>query len=368
MTSNEKAFFSLVRTGMWQKDDSLEVTDWDEIFQLSSQQTLTGILADAITFLAKSGKNVGVPEDVRRQLVLSTIAIEQRNLKMNKFMFEVINEFKSEGIDTVVLKGQGLAQNYPNPLHRIAGDIDFLFHQSDYNKSVGLLRPKAKRVEEGNEKNQHTALFFGDIEVECHGMINGIEKLITDYFSSHTDNIFRNKSFEYVEIGGESLPVLPHSFNAIFIFWHFLRHFYFGGLGLRQLCDWVLFLDKYSDRISESELQSDLKHMGLLKEWKVFAAFAVHYLGLPKEKCPLYEASMSRKSEKLWFFMRRTGNFGHNIKRESYMHKAYLVRKSLSLYYKGKDLLKHLSLFPRNTLRFAFAFLRLGFGAVAEGR
>ena len=31
-----------------------------------------------------------------------------------------------KGCDTVILKGLGMARNYPNPAHRIVGDIDLL--------------------------------------------------------------------------------------------------------------------------------------------------------------------------------------------------------------------------------------------------
>ena len=78
--------------------------------------------------------------------------------------------------------------------------------------------------------------------------------------------------------------------DILLIFTHFLKHFYKGGIGLRQICDWCRLLWTYRDSIDVALLEQRLRKMGLMSEWKAFAALAVEYLGMPAES-PIYDSS-----------------------------------------------------------------------------
>ena len=60
-----------------------------------------------------------------------------------------------------------------------------------------------------------------------------------------------------------------------------LQHFFVGGVGLRQICDWCRLLWTYRERIDRDLLLRRLQEMWIVSEWKAFGAFAVEYLGLP---------------------------------------------------------------------------------------
>ena len=47
-----------------------------------------------------------------------------------------------------------------------------------------------------------------------------------------------------VEIDGYDIPVPPLEFDVLFIFLHMYKHFVLEGVGLRQLCDWAIVLDR----------------------------------------------------------------------------------------------------------------------------
>lgn len=142
--------------------------------------------------------------------------------------------------------------------------------------------------------------------------------------------------------------------DIVYVFVHFLNHFYKGGIGLRQVCDWCRLLWKYNATIDRGLLEKRLSSMGLIREWKAFGAFAVDYLGMPEDAMPLYGSSKSwrRKAKHICRFIIEVGNMGHNRDMSIYQSKHYIIRKALSFGRRMNDLLRHARIFPLNTVRF----------------
>lgn len=54
---------------------------------------------------------------------------------------------------------------------------------------------------------------------------------------------------DHVEINGASVPTLPPTINAIYLFIHIYHHFLKEGIALRQFIDWMMFLEVKHDEI-----------------------------------------------------------------------------------------------------------------------
>ena len=141
--------------------------------------------------------------------------------------------------------------------------------------------------------------------------------------------------------------------DVVFIFSHILQHFFVEGIGLRQVCDWVRFVYTYKERIDEQLLLKRLKSSRLLSKWKVFAALAVDYLGMPQESIPFYDHSdcWKRKAEKVLFLILDTGSFGQG-RDKSYKDKyPYIKRMMISFCRHTKDGYFRAQVFPLDSLR-----------------
>ncbi len=155
----------------------------------------------------------------------------------------------------------------------------------------------------------------------------------------------------------------------LLFFTHFLKHFYKGGLGLRQICDWCRLLWTFREEIDEGLLEARLQSMGLVSEWKAFGAFAVEYLGMPIDAMPLYDggAKWKSKASRIRSFIMEVGNMGHN-RDWSYMRRyPYLVRKFVSFWRRSVDSLHHALIFPLDSLRFFPRIVLYGVRSVARG-
>lgn len=407
-------FFSLLRAGLWDKEDEIwgqiynapaskgkepgfdarglrdycSKLDWLSVYNLAMEQTVAGYVGAGLDrFVAfcrqesmavegnafKSGAEesdvfIFVPEKVREAFNNIKFSTGIRNFKMNSFLASLIKEMNHSGINPLLLKGQGVAQNYTYPEIRQAGDIDLLLHGDDYKKAVALLEPKAGKLEKEAKENLHYGMHFGDIEVELHGTVNSnFGKGFNSYLAVMKASMFEKKDFRYWRCEEVDIPLPSANFDAVFIFTHFLNHFYFGGLGLRQICDWAMYLHKNNSDIDKVQLLKDIKALGLMREWQSFGCFVVKYLGFPEEEMPFHNRRFYRNSDKIRDFLFESGNFGRSFKRKDYSHKPYIIRKTMSLFIKGRDIINKFSIFPRNTVRFFFSFLRIGLSAAAKG-
>lgn len=125
----------------------------------------------------------------------------------------------------------------------------------------------------------------------------------------------------------------------------------------------------YSAEVDAGVLEDRLQKMGLMTEWKAFAAYAVDYLGMPVEAMPLYSAAAkwSRKATYIQSFVMEVGNFGHNRDRSYFRKYPFVIRKTISMFRRVGDLFRHARIFPANTLRFLSTTLFAGLWSAVRG-
>ena len=292
------------------------------------------------------------------------LRLEKRNREMNAFISNLISRLRSESIYAVLVKGQGIAQCYERPLWRACGDIDLFLDSPNYLLAKSYLIPFASSVEDEDADLKHQEMTLNDWVVELHGtlrgglwkrVVRGIDEVQEEVFTGGTVRSWTNGEVEVYLPGASQDVVLAFS--------HILQHFFKGGIGLRQICDWCRLLWTYRNSIDIAYLKSRLRAMGIMTEWKVFASIAVNYLGCPESAMPLYSDSFvwRRKARRVLAFILETGNFGHN-RDVSYIHNSpYLIRKTISLWRHTWDGVRYFFIFPIDSVRVWFGMLRFGF-------
>lgn len=357
--TNQLAFFTLLRAGLWEQEAQLShlgEIDYSAIYTLAEEQSVVGLVAAGIEHVS----DIKLPKGTVLQFVGQTLQLEQRNNSMNAFIEELIGKLRSEDIYTLLIKGQGIAQCYERPQWRACGDVDLFLSKDNYDKARELLIPLALDVEE-DVKRQHLGMKIGEWSVELHGTIHGRV--------GHRVNKGLDEIKEDIFIGGQvrswlnrnTLIFLPSADNdVIIVFSHILQHFFEVGIGLRQICDWCRLLWTYKDSINKRLLENRLKSMGVMTEWKAFASLAVDYLGMPREAMPLYsdEKKWSKKAEKICTIIIETGNFGHKRDNSYRTRHSYLIMKFISLWRNTRDSMSYFAIFPVDAIR--TWFLRLG--------
>lgn len=369
-SNNQLVFFELLRAGLWGNENpDIRIdgaTDWQEVYRFATEQSTLGLVLAGLEH-----SDVKPPKELLLQWIGEVQTIEHRNKAMNAFVASLVERLRAEDVYTILVKGQGIAQCYERPLWRACGDVDLFLSEDNYKKALQILSPLATSIEEENEYNKHFAMTIGDWPVELHGTLHsGLWRSIDRELDNVQYDVFyggRVRSW----MNGNTQVFLPAADeDVVFVFAHILQHFYKEGIGLRQICDWCRLLWTYKDSLNRKLLESRIKSMGVMTEWKAFAALAVDYLGMPIEAMPFYsdDKKWKRKAARVMEFVLETGNFGHN-RDYSYRNKyPYIRYKAISFWKHLKDGAFFFSIFPLDSIKVTWRRMAVGVSVVLQGK
>lgn len=236
------AFFKLIRLGIGVPCDNhlkLDAPAWDAVAEMAHKQTLSAVTLDGISCLLKEDRP---PHSIVLRLISFTQRIEADNRRLNASLVKVSRRFEKEGMPGVVLKGQGVAALYPNPLHRTSGDIDFWV-----KGSRAQIINYATRFYPNAEVFYHHVDFnvLKDVEIELHFTPSWMNQWLINcraqrFFAACLEPSLQNRIS--LPEQGETVSVPTVLMNRVYMLIHICRHIFSDGVGLRQLLDYYFVL------------------------------------------------------------------------------------------------------------------------------
>lgn len=307
-------FFALLRSGLYgvpvpdgELPDSI---DWEAVVVLARKHAVLGVIIESVRFL---------PEPLRPSAEMSArmgrfaMKLIQSNMGLDRRAAQLTEFFAGHGIKGVFLKGQGVARCYREPQMRHTGDIDFYVGQEQYPRAMELCKQHLVVGDNWSEEsNQHFAFRWEGVMIELH-------RIVTEIYSPFgrkrfkrwiVDEVERSPRRRTLSVGSTAITLPPAEFDAIYIFYHALRHFVVGGIGLRQLCDWAMVFRAHGGEIDLNRLEANIKRFGLTRGWKLFGCIAVERLGVPAGQMPLYDPRFSRRAGVMLEMIMHGGSFG----------------------------------------------------------
>lgn len=235
--------------------------DWQKAYRLAEKQALMGLLFSAIEKLNEKNKTAMPPMSLFYQWTGLVLNTETQNKRLNEAAEHLTRLFKNGGLRCCVLKGQGIARLYPQPLRRQPGDID-LWVEGGRERVLKFLKDSYFGLGQVVIHHVDTRIIDG-VETEIHfipvySCNPFLHHRLQHFFRLHADdqfsNIDRGLGFAYPTLG----------FNAVYILAHIYMHFLYEGIGLRQIVDYYYVL-KYLDDEGRNQATSDINKVGLLK-------------------------------------------------------------------------------------------------------
>ena len=384
-------FFELLKAGLWGEADAnlnvnhnlFEGVDWQKAYQLAQEQSVLGLVLAGLEQYKNLNANLdlNIPKVLLLQWIGEVQVIEKQNKDTNAFIAELIEKLRKEDIYAILVKGQGIAQCYEKPLWRSSGDVDLLLSKDNYEKAKAFLLPLGEITEPEEARKKHFAMQIEQWTVELHGTLHvGLSARVDRMLDNVQYDIFHGGMVRSW-VNGQTQVFLPAATeDVVYVFAHILQHFYKGGIGLRQICDWCRLLWTYRESLNHEYLESKIREAGLMSEWKAFGAFAVRYLGMPVEAMPLLDvrckkedgrceidANLRKKADKICKFILEVGNFGHNRDNSYFQKHSYFVQNSISAWKRVKDSCRHATIFPVNSVRFFFGIMYNGILSTLRG-
>ncbi|MDR0892645.1 MAG: nucleotidyltransferase family protein [Mediterranea sp.] len=282
----KQAFLSLLRAGLWGTAPDIQCfpltnEEWDALHAQAHRQTVVGIVYDGVLQL---------PEELlpSTHLLIRWTAeidgLERTNRRMNQDIASLFHWITENGMTPWLLKGQGVAACYEQPLHRQCGDIDIYFpHKEELIKVNHLLRERGVKVQP--HANAGGVYRGGEFVVEQHIQLADIyNPSLSDYLQWLNQLEARNAT--QWEVEGQTVllpsPILTHLISTAHIF----KHAMVFGIGFRQLCDAARISYHYHDRIDSRLLEDVYRRTGILRWATSLYGVQTKVLGLPEKYLP----------------------------------------------------------------------------------
>lgn len=293
----EKEFVHFLQYCLDERRDlpaSAKGIDWIRMMDWAERQAIVGVIYEGIQ---RAGKVLGMPFDALMEWVGYAQQIETQNRIVNKRCVELTQEFMDAGFDSCILKGQGNALMYPNPLMRMSGDIDILLlprdckSVSERRKIIGQFvnaRYPGTRI-----RYQHIDYpKYDDVEVEVHFIPTAknnpiYNKRIQEWVEKQLQNEGTIRAAELSN--GEGVINVPSAdFNLVYLLSHMMHHFFDEGIGLRQFVDYYYLL-KSEDGSKELRSQGFRAKVTEELKWLNLYQFAGSVMYVEKEVLGLDE-------------------------------------------------------------------------------
>jgi hypothetical protein len=321
------------------------------VVRIAKKQSVLGIVGNRM--LAVSSISENVSSDLKSKIKSFVMGNMLMHQKLNHDLLKVKGALENCNIYPVLLKGQGVASNYPNPFLRQCGDVDYYIGESRYEDAYDVFAQMASEID-AKEKiydGKHFHAFIGKTEFDVHrfcGMYS-----LKNYNRKFQEEAGKGLTSGLAELQINGVAVLAPSmeFNAYYIFNHLLNHFQISGIGLRHLCDLMMFLHANHDRMNLDELKRILLRMDVIYPWKLFGGVLVDVLGLPAAEFPFYESLSRKRINQVLRHVMDEGNFGFETDYYVRNKKKGLGRYLYSAKFHVRRFLRLMFLMPEASMR-----------------
>jgi hypothetical protein len=122
-----------------------ERMDWAGLLQFAEKQSVVGVCWQGVKLMGELETNRSSEDDVMDWMV-EVSKIAKRNRKVNATAVKVVRDFQQKGFNACVLKGQGNALLYPDPMSRTPGDIDIYVHPRLYGEGWANYEDSVRQI------------------------------------------------------------------------------------------------------------------------------------------------------------------------------------------------------------------------------
>ncbi len=272
--------------------DVIKACLWGEGKAYIDRDVYKELVNHSITLLTAPVSSLECSPEIRSELkkdIFNNIAyycrykFEQANLQIT--------------VPYVILKGTSAAKYYPHPEYRTMGDIDIFTRREDFDQAYHDL-----------EENGYVV--FKTLEREVSFGKNGIVVELHRYFASLNDAEQARYMDDLIIENIDESHVLPDEINGLVLLEHINQHLE-RGLGLRQIIDWMMFVDQCLPDDKWPDFRCYAKAIGLEALAIAVTRMCEMYLGLSERQ---WSSKADKKTcAQLMDYIMMCGNFGNQI-------------------------------------------------------
>lgn len=238
----QNAFLKILRSALEGQtcipDLNTKKDEWVTIFRLAENHRVLPLIFDCIRNSYPFDRAELAPLKQR------TKALVLEQILRSKTFLEVYENLCKKGLSPVVVKGIVCRSLYPDGDCRVSTDEDLFIPEKDLQQYLQTLEalsfsPKAF----GKDDYQITLCGETGLRIELH---KSLFPLDSEYFKPWNE-VFANSESraQNLTVEGISVKTLCDTDSLLYLILHALKHFLHSGVGIRQICDIIMFANRY---------------------------------------------------------------------------------------------------------------------------
>lgn len=292
MDKNEVTLLELIKSSLFGIAPHFpENIDWQEVLDEAKAQTVVALAARA------------VPKEFSAEWEMCAAQSQAHFIRMLYEQTKLVELLQGEGIPFVIIKGTAAAIYYPVPSCRTMGDVDILVAENAFDTAFAVLSENGYKFQFDHGDGREYTFIKNRVIFELHRRYSDEKYNIEE----HLINGIKNA--RTVTLYDDMFPALSDKENTLLLLDH-IRHHLLGGLGLRQIIDFMLCINSVKDeKTIETEYLPLFEQAGLGTFAKIVTKMCKQYLGLPLN-CSWCESTDDKICKEFIETVFFSGNFG----------------------------------------------------------
>lgn len=229
--------------------------DYQKLFDLANQHQISALIYNQIYNFDD------FPEEIKQRWKRDALKINAFQIRKTMKILQVYRQFLKQGLKVLVVKGLVCRSLYPQPDNRQSNDEDLYVRKEEYEavKDI-LLKNNFTVVSDSDDVTTFIDPVSG-LSIELHTALFSLESKAYGNYQRYFDQAFDKCIVHSVD--GVEVYSLEYTQHLLFLILHFVKHFFHGGVGIRQVADIVMYSEAYGDKINWDRLYDILKDLNI---------------------------------------------------------------------------------------------------------
>lgn len=229
--------------------------DYQKLFDLASQHQISALIYNQIYNFDDFS------EDIKQRWKRDALKINAFQTRKTMKILQVYRQFLKQGLKALIVKGLVCRSLYPQPDNRQSNDEDLYVRKEEYETVKDILLKNNFTVISENDDVTTFIDPVSGLSIELHTALFSLESKAYGNYQRYFDQAFDECIVHRID--GVEVYSLEYTQHLLFLILHFVKHFFHGGVGIRQVVDIVMYSEAYGDKVNWDRLYDILKALNI---------------------------------------------------------------------------------------------------------